>query len=626
MVDDSNKNKKGFSGLSSMVSKVDDTKKDNEKKTDSIKEHSEEKNINPPTQSQSKPKSSSTSSKPIPESNQSFPTGLKLFLGIVGFIVFIGILSNLNDDNSKRNYSSSTNNYKPHRSQSMNDFDKFQESPTKIIPRIKTENLNTTNVKKVQSLLKDLGYDVGVIDGILGIKTENAIKNYQRDIGANQDGKITYELIVLLQRSNQPTVNDAIAAAERLLNNSSKRNNIVSNPLIEQKNTTSSNQIASQKSKKEILEVQSLLKSLGLDPGPIDGIYGEKTKKAIKQIQKAMKISEDDQSTEILFYALYQKKDDILSKLKELDNYNASNLNNAKNLDEHEQSIQKKKADLEHKSQSYLTRGSHKNDVIRIQGAPSEIDAYPASGYEVWHYGNSTIQISNRSKCVTEWDNEGNLKIKWQPGPNITNSTHLSRNSHQDDVLRLQGTPSEIDAYPASGYEVWHYGKSTVQISNRSKCVTEWDNEGNLNIKWQPGLNTTNSTHLSRNSHQDDVLRLQGTPSEIDAYPASGYEVWHYGNSTIQISIQYKRVSEWDNEGELKVAWSPGPNTTNSTYFSRNSHQDDVLRLQGTPSEIDAYPASSYEVWHYGSSSIRISRKTQTVLDWDNRGKLKIKK
>ena len=84
----------------------------------------------------------------------------------------------------------------------------------------------------------------------------------------------------------------------------------------------------------------------------------------------------------------------------------------------------------------------------------------------------------------------GNLKnVKMQPGRNTGGTSYFTRGSHQDDVLRLQGTPSKINRYGSLGYEYWWYGSSNVKIGLRSTLqkVVEWDNNGNLKVKMQPG-------------------------------------------------------------------------------------------------------------------------------------------
>ena len=140
-------------------------------------------------------------------------------------------------------------------------------------------------------------------------------------------------------------------------------------------------------------------------------------------------------------------------------------------------------ADASGSSSLYFTQGSHRDDVLRIQGTPSSINRY--SDHEVWRYGFSTIDISLRDGCVTEWSNTGNLKVKMDAGPNVTGDGTFTRGSHRDDVLRIQGTPSSINRY--SDHEVWRYGFSTIDISLRDGCVTEWSNRGNLKVRMDAG-------------------------------------------------------------------------------------------------------------------------------------------
>ncbi|MCU8019890.1 hypothetical protein L5M36_23940, partial [Shewanella sp. SM72] len=121
--------------------------------------------------------------------------------------------------------------------------------------------------------------------------------------------------------------------------------------------------------------------------------------------------------------------------------------------------------------------------------------------------------------------------------------------------------------------------------------------------------------------HKDDVLRLQGTPSDIDIY--SNTETWWYGSSQVEISKSNDRVIAWNNSGNLKIRYSPGSNTTSAQHYTRGSHKDDVLRLQGTPSDIDIY--SNTETWWYGSSQVEISTPNDQVVSWNNSGNLKVK-
>ena len=259
--------------------------------------------------------------------------------------------------------------------------------------------------------------------------------------------------------------------------------------------------------------------------------------------------------------------------------------------------------------------------MLRVQGTPAGIARYPSLGYETWRYGSSTVTISTNSRRVTDWSNlTGNLKVRLIPGANVTGSAFFTRGSHEDDVLRVQGTPAGIARYPSLGYETWRYGSSTVTISTNSRRVTDWSNlTGNLKVRLIPGANVTGSAFFTRGSHEDDVLRVQGTPAGIARYPSLGYETWRYGSSTVTISTNSRRVTDWSNlTGNLKVRLIPGANVTGSAFFARGSHEDDVLRVQGTPAGIARYPSLGYETWRYGRSTVTISTDSRRVTDWSN--------
>ena len=223
-----------------------------------------------------------------------------------------------------------------------------------------------------------------------------------------------------------------------------------------------------------------------------------------------------------------------------------------------------------------------------------------------------------------EWSNRGKLKVELRPGRGGTESPRFTRGSHKDDVLRLQGTPDTITSYSSLGHEVWRYGSSTVEINLRSGKVTEWSNRGKLKVELRPGRGGTESPRFTRGSHKDDVLRLQGTPDTITSYSSLGHEVWRYGSSTVEINLRSGKVMEWSNRGKLKVELRPGRGGTESPRFTRGSHRDDVLRLQGTPDAITAYSSLGHEVWRYGSSTVEINLRSGKVMEWSNRGNLKV--
>jgi peptidoglycan hydrolase-like protein with peptidoglycan-binding domain len=72
-------------------------------------------------------------------------------------------------------------------------------------------------VLAIQNDLEELGYDPGLVDGIAGSQTREAIKAYQKDLGWVVDGQITQELAVSLgdaPRPETPLTPDVAVAPE----------------------------------------------------------------------------------------------------------------------------------------------------------------------------------------------------------------------------------------------------------------------------------------------------------------------------------------------------------------------------------------------------------------------------
>jgi outer membrane protein assembly factor BamE (lipoprotein component of BamABCDE complex) len=170
--------------------------------------------------------------------------------------------------------------------------------------------------------------------------------------------------------------------------------------------------------------------------------------------------------------------------------------------------------------------------------------------------------------------------------------------------------------------EDWYYDRSTVSISLPDRRVTAWDNKGNLKVHLSP--KTAGSAvpgYFTRGSSQDDVLHVQGSPTKIMTYSALRREDWYYDRSTVSISLPDRRVTAWDNKGNLKVHLSP--KTAGSAvpgYFTRGSSQDDVLHVQGSPTKIMTYSALRREDWYYGRSTVTFSLPDGRVTEWNNNG------
>ena len=55
------------------------------------------------------------------------------------------------------------------------------------------------------------------------------------------------------------------------------------------------------------------------------------------------------------------------------------------------------------------------------------------------------------------------------------------------------------------------------------------------------GASVTGSAFYTRGSHEDDVVRVQGTPARIDRYPSLGYETWEFSCQKAGVRVKYKQ-------------------------------------------------------------------------------------
>ena len=59
-------------------------------------------------------------------------------------------------------------------------------------------NLSEENIRQVQEALSKRGFDPGPVDGILGPKTEEAVRNFQDRYGIKASGKIDNQTLFAL--------------------------------------------------------------------------------------------------------------------------------------------------------------------------------------------------------------------------------------------------------------------------------------------------------------------------------------------------------------------------------------------------------------------------------------------
>jgi peptidoglycan hydrolase-like protein with peptidoglycan-binding domain len=110
-------------------------------------------------------------------------------------------------------------------------------------------------VEEIQSLLYLYGYNTGKVDGVLGLRTRNAVEKFQKDNGLDPSrfvDQVTWE----------------------------KLNMFKDNELVI-------------KGQLNIRLIQVLLKKAGFDPGAIDGKLGSRTKAAVLKFQESQGLKAD---------------------------------------------------------------------------------------------------------------------------------------------------------------------------------------------------------------------------------------------------------------------------------------------------------------------------------------------
>ncbi len=197
--------------------------------------------------------------------------------------------------------------------------------------------------------------------------------------------------------------------------------------------------------------------------------------------------------------------------------------------------------------------GSRRALVIKIQGEPISIDRYDAICKEVLYYDKSQVELNN-GIVVNYEDFDHKLKAvpPGTPLPKPTNSTTWDLGSTKEAVFKIQGTPTRVVNYDYSERETLYYGGSTVEIAKQQ--VIGYRNEGgNLRVRTVPiDSNPTPGNVWTLASSREDVLQVQGTPTEVRLEPSSCTETLYYGNSTVVLKNGF--ISGYDNfDNNLRV-------------------------------------------------------------------------
>ncbi len=163
-------------------------------------------------------------------------------------------------------------------------------------------------VKSIQSALAARGYDVGQINGYAGSKTTAAINRYQERTGLPVDGQASQALLDHLTRETVRAVQLALAArgydpgpadglAGQKTTRSIRQYQAQAGLRVDGEPTQA---LANHLKRETVAAVQRMLVQRGYDPGPVDGYAGRKTGAAIRDYQAMAGLPVDGKATDAL--------------------------------------------------------------------------------------------------------------------------------------------------------------------------------------------------------------------------------------------------------------------------------------------------------------------------------------
>ncbi|MGF1571288.1 MAG: hypothetical protein ACFCVD_24970 [Nodosilinea sp.] len=204
-------------------------------------------------------------------------------------------------------------------------------------------------------------------------------------------------------------------------------------------------------------------------------------------------------------------------------------------------------------SQNYWTVGSDQDWVMAIQGTPDQVLGYDSSCQQVLRYGQSMVEL--RNGYVKQYDNiDGNLKVL--ANAPVALSTQASPSSWtlgtpQEEVLRIQGTPTRTDKYSSEKLVTIYYGNSSILLDS-GQVVSYVNTDGNLKVSMAVANFPTYQPAPSAwqvGSSRAEVLRVQQeTPVAISRNDINCEEVLYFDAS--EVSLKQGLVTGYKNESQ----------------------------------------------------------------------------
>ena len=141
-------------------------------------------------------------------------------------------------------------------------------------------------VAAIQQRLQIHGFAIGEIDGSYGSRTTSAVNDFQRAKGLDSDGIVDKSTWTALAA-------DPVADPKARKNDDSVEKDVAvdsndsTNPIANTDNPTTVNILSKGSSGAKVKTLQVRLEVAGYAPGPIDGIFGNRTITAVKSFQES---------------------------------------------------------------------------------------------------------------------------------------------------------------------------------------------------------------------------------------------------------------------------------------------------------------------------------------------------
>ena len=273
--------------------------------------------------------------------------------------------------------------------------------------------------------------------------------------------------------------------------------------------------------------------------------------------------------------------------------------------------------------------GSSVDEVMKAMGAPDRVDmgGYN-SKYIVWSYGldrpsaypKVSIFFDLQGK-VCYWNSNYNdsIELKLSKSPQFdATASPITIGSTKDDVLRVMGTPTSLDAPEVKYKSMWFYGSSYLVFNTEERVIAWSFSESNPKIFM--GDKVEGST-FNFASTKDEVIKAMGTPKTTRIDNSLPLEQWFYDDCWVGFNTDTNKVNSWRNANQLMLT-KLLPDLT-AQPFKVGSSEEEVLKAMGTPAAIYIDPASpgsldkDYSYWIYGNSRIEFTIEGK-VLRWSN--------